>query len=46
MLYATMPETAIYENCKTGISKNEIWFTEDFLIAPPALNVMPSKKCQ
>lgn len=49
VLWATMPETAIHKHRKSELGKNEIRFTKDGLMPPPAGNtVVPKKlrKCQ
>jgi hypothetical protein len=38
-----MPETAIYEKCKFNRRKNEVWFTEEWDVPPPARNLVTAK---
>jgi len=47
MFGAAVPKTTIHKNREFDFPENKIWFAEDGLIAPPAVDAMrPQKYCQ
>lgn len=44
MLQAAVPEATIHEYCDAQFGENEIGFAEDWLIPPPACDVLRAKK--
>lgn len=42
VLWAAVPETAVYEDCEPLFAEDKVWFAEDGLIPSPARDAVPS----